>query len=123
MLKKLRRNVEKNLKKETLNKLPFAQLSPFAQNDLKETWLYISANSSKFADKMIDQILQKCQFLAKNPKIGVMKDEIIIGLRSFPFKNYNIFYFQTESGVEIYCVLHSSRDNIQVFDDVIDETK
>ena len=93
------------MKKETLNKLPSAQLSPFAQNDLKETWLYISDNSREFADKTIDQILQKCQLLAKNPKIGKTKDEIIIGLRSFPFKNYNIFYFQTESGVEIYRVL------------------
>lgn len=106
-----------------LSKMPFAQLSPFAQNDLKETWLYISDNSQEFADKTIDQILEKCQFLAKNPKIGKTKDEIIVGLRQFPFRNYNIFYFQTEFGIEIHRVLHSSRDVIQVFDDAIDDIK
>ena len=111
------------MKNETLNKLPSAQLSPFAQNDLRETWLYISDNSREFADRTIEEILQKCQFLAKNPKIGKTKDEVIIGLRSFPFKNYNIFYFQTESGIEIQRVLHSSRNVIQVFDDAIDDIK
>lgn len=111
------------MKKEILNKLSPVQLSPFAQNDLKEIWLYISENSREFADKTIDEILQKCRLIAKNPKIGTAKDEIIIGLRYFPFKRHNIFYFQTESGVEIYRVLHSSRDIIQIFDDVIDETK
>ena len=109
--------------KETLNKLPSAKLSPFAENDLKQTWLYISENSLEFADKTIDEILQKCHFLAKNPKIGKIKNELIVGLRLFPYKRYNIFYFQTEFGVEIYRVLHSSRDNVQVFDDVIDPTK
>ncbi len=58
-----------------------------------------------------------------NPKIGRQRNDLIVNLRQFPFKNYNIYYFQTKNGVEIYRVLHSSRDNVQVFDNVIDETK
>lgn len=67
--------------------------------------------------------MKKFRLLGENPLIGRKNDDLIIGLRLFPFKNYNIFYFQTEFGVEIYRVLHSSRDIIQIFDDVIDEIK
>lgn len=56
-----------------------------------------------------------------NPKMGVMKDNVIVDLRMFPFENYNIFYFQTDFGVEIYRILHRSRDNIQVFNDTSDK--
>ena len=109
------------MQEETLNKLPSAKLSPFAENDLRETWLYISENSLEFADKTIKELLQKFNFLAINPKVGTAKDRIIIGLRLFPYKNYNIYYFITEFGVEIYRNLHSSRDNVQVFDTEIDK--
>lgn len=106
-----------------MNKLSSARLSPYAAADLKEIWLYISDNSREFADKTIDIILRKCEFIASNPKIGRTRHDLIIDLRLFPYKNYNIFYFITETGVEIYRVLHSSRDNVQVFDDIIDASK
>ena len=37
-----------------------------------------------------------------------------------PATGVNIYYFQTEFGIEIYRILHSSRDNVQIFDDSID---
>ncbi len=58
-----------------------------------------------------------------NPKIGRQRNDLILNLRQFPFKNHNIYYFPIENGVEIYRVLHSSRDNVQVFEDVIDQSK
>jgi toxin ParE1/3/4 len=113
----------KKLSEEKINKLPQAKLSPLAENDLRETWLYISENSKEFADKTIDSILQKCELIALNPQMGKLKHDLIVDLRSFPYKHFNIYYFQTEFSVEIYRVLHSSRDNIQVFDEVIDEAE
>jgi toxin ParE1/3/4 len=111
------------LPEENPSKLPFARLSPFAKSDLNEIWLYISDNSQEFADKTIDEILQRCRLLAKNPKLGRTRHDLIVDLRLFSYKRYNIFYFPTEEGVEIYRVLHSSRDIIQIFDDVIDQSK
>ena len=110
------------MNEENLDKLSVTKLSPYAAADLKEIWLYISDNSRNFADKTIEAILQKCKFIALNPKIGKTRHDLIIDLRLFPYKNYNIFYFITDDGVEIYRVLHSSRDVIQIFDDVIDDT-
>jgi plasmid stabilization system protein ParE len=65
--------------------------------------------------------MKKFRLLGENPKIGVLKDFLIVGLRLFPYKNYNIFYFETEFGIVIHRVLHSSRDNIQLFDTEIDK--
>ena len=106
-----------------INNEPKLRFSPRALTDIKSTWEYLSEQSENIAIKLIREISQKCKMLSENPKLGRERNDLIIGLRLFPFKNYNIFYFQTENGVEIYRVLHSSRDVIQIFDDVIDDIK
>jgi toxin ParE1/3/4 len=98
-------------------------VSHFAETDLEEILLYLAENNKDAAIKFIREMMKKFDLIANNPKIGTTKGRIIVGLRLFPFNNYNIFYFQTEFGVEIYRVLHSSRDNVQVFDDTIDDIK
>jgi len=98
-------------------------VSHFAETDLEEILLYLAENKKDLAIKLIQEMMKRFDLIANNPKIGTTKDKIIIGLRLFPFKNYNVFYFQTESGVEIYRVLHNLRNNIQVFDDAIDDIK
>lgn len=112
-----------NLIKETENEDPILKFSPHALKDIKETWDYHSEQGENFAERLIRSILEKCEFLSRNPKIGRERNDLVINLRLFPFKKYSIFYFLTENGIEIYRVLHSSRDIIQIFDDVIDETK
>lgn len=99
---------------------PTLQFTPAARNDIEETWQYLGEFGEDVAKKLIRQIIEKCEHLARSPKIGRERNDLILHLRQFPFKNYNIFYFPTENGVEIYRVLHSSRDNVQIFDDVID---
>jgi toxin ParE1/3/4 len=96
-------------------------LSSQAKIDLEETWTYIEENNENFAERTIGEIISKFRLLADNPKLGKLRNDLIIDLRLFPFKHFNIYYFQTESGVEIYRVLHNSRDNIQIFDTEIDK--
>jgi len=55
--------------------------------------------------------------LAENPKIGREHDELFLNLRSFPYKDYVIFYFPIENGVEIYRVLHGARDIESLFEE------
>ena len=108
---------------EIQSSYPTLQFTASARSDIEETWLYFGEFGEVAAEKIIRQIIKKCEALSMNPKTGRERNDLILNLRQFPFKNYNIFYFQTESGIEIYRVLHSSRDTIQIFDDVIDETK
>ena len=100
---------------------PQLRFSSLARNDIKEILLYAAEYSEDAAQKLIRAIFEKCEMLSRNPGVGRIRDDLILGLRHFPYKNYNIFYFPAESGIEIYRVLHASRDLLQVFDDVIDD--
>jgi toxin ParE1/3/4 len=99
------------------------QLTQPAREDLKEIWKYIAERNPTSADKFMREFARKFQLLADNPKIGRMHDEFILNLRSFSYKNYVIFYFQSESGVEIYRILHGSRDIDSLFEDFFEGLK
>ncbi len=100
---------------------PILQFTEVARNDIQETWQYFGEFNEGAAEKLIIQIIDKCEAISMNPKIGRERSELVANLRQFPFKNYNIFYFPIENGVEIYRVLHSSRDSVQVFEVEIDQ--
>ena len=48
--------------------------------------------------------------MAENKELGTWQDGYIGEMRMFPFKNYHIYYFSADEGVEIYRVLHGRRD-------------
>lgn len=112
---------EKDLPKKIYNVPGTLEFSEFAKDDLDETWLYLSELASGAADRLIDELYQVCELIAANPYLGSARNEIIVDLRLLPHKNFNVYYFPTENGVEIFRVLHSSRDIIQIFDDSIDD--
>lgn len=102
---------------------PTLQFTAFARSDIEEVWQYFGEFGADVAENLIRQIVEKCEALSVNPKIGRQRNDLILNLRQFPFKTYNIYYFPIENGVEIYRVLHGSRDVIQVFDEAIDDIK
>ena len=111
------------LRKITPNKNWSFDLTENAQNDVKEIWQYLSERSLISADKLITELFGKFQLLAKNPKLGKARDELFLNLRSFPFKKYLIFYVPTENGIEIFRVVHSSRNVQGLFENFFDNLK
>lgn len=95
------------------------EISERALNDLEEIWFYYSEVSEKAADKILKQITEKFQNVLEFPKIGKERNDLLIGLRSFPTGKYTIFYQETSSGIEIVRVIHGSRDIEQIFDEMI----
>jgi len=57
--------------------------------------------------------------LAENPGLGMVRDDIALGLRSLRHGRHLVIYLPAEDGVEIVRVLHVSRDVRQHVD--IDE--
>lgn len=110
-----------NIPSDAPSKDPQLTFTPLAAIDIKGTWTYLSEHGEDVAAEFIRSVINICNTISKSPAIGRDRSDLILDLRQFPFKNYNIFYFRTENGVEIYRVLHSSRDIIQVFDDAIDD--
>jgi len=109
------------LPKKIYNRPGSLEFSEFVTDDLDKAWLYLSEAVPEAADRWIDEINEVCELIAANPYVGSARNEIKVDLRLFPHKNYNIFYFPAENGVEIYRILHSSRDNVQVFDGSVDD--
>lgn len=81
-----------------------------ARDDLLSIWSYIAEDNTKAADKLLDDIDEKCSLLGKNPKIGQSRPDISPAMRYFPVKNYLILYQEQSFGIEFIRVLHGARD-------------
>jgi len=100
-------------------KPPRIEFAERALSDLEEIWFYFSETSENTADKILKQITAKFPKLLNFPEMGKERNELLIGLRSFPTGKFIIFYQETDFGIEIVRVVHSSRDINQIFDEMI----
>jgi len=94
--------------------------TPLATEDLQQIWGYMAENAgSETANKFLVEIRDKCLKIAGFPEAGRARNELIINLRSFPFKKYVIFYMPMANGIEVLRIVHGSRDIPQIFDEMI----
>jgi toxin ParE1/3/4 len=87
---------------------------PLAETDLEDIWWYIAQDNPEAADRFLDKIEEGCRKLAQFPQMGLSRDELYPGLRSFPLGNYLIFYLPMADGIEIVRVL-SGRMDVEAF--------
>ena len=81
-----------------------------AKADLLDIWEYVAADDIEQADRLLDAIETQSQKLARFPRLGRARDELLPSLRSFPVGNYVLFYRPSKDGIEIIRVLHGRRD-------------
>ena len=88
------------------------QLSPKAQADLDDFWLYVARESGsiEIATRLIEAVTERFWLLAQHPQAGRKRDDLRAGLRSFPVGEYVIIYRIGLEDVLILHVLHGSRD-------------
>lgn len=84
-------------------------------DDIDEIWFYIAQDNVEAANHFIDGFEPIYDILAHNPYAGRSRDELKVGLRSFPHESYIIFYFPADYGVLIYRVFHAARDIELIF--------
>lgn len=76
-----------------------------------EAWLFIAEDSVEAADRLLDQIRNDSRTLLLQPKKGRARDELAVGLRSWPTSTpYILFYFVEDDGITVARVLHHARD-------------
>jgi toxin ParE1/3/4 len=92
------------------------RISPRAHEDLIEIWSYIADDSVTNADAFIDRLYETMESLGRNPGSGRHREELALGIQSFPFGRYLIFYRALTNSVEIVRVLHGARDIENVFE-------
>lgn len=98
-------------------------VSPLAEEDLEEIWSFVAERDVEAADRLIDEITGRFDHLLAYPEAGRARHELLVNLRSLPVKRYVIFYQPTDDGVEIFRVLHGSRDVQSEFDSLIDSAE
>lgn len=90
-------------------------LSTEAEKDLEDIWVYLAEQNELKADQTIGQLLDRLPMLAQFPNMGNSRDELLPGLRSFPSKPYLIFYIQQSEHIQIFRIIHQSRDLERLF--------
>jgi len=103
--------------------MPTLIVSPLAEEDLEEIWSFVAERDVEAADRLIDEITGRFDHLLAYPEAGRARHELLVNLRSLPVKRYVIFYQPTDDGVEIFRVLHGSRDVQSEFDSLIDSAE
>jgi toxin ParE1/3/4 len=86
------------------------RLSKEAEQDLEDLWVYLAERNDIAGDRQVAKLLDRFPMLAQFPTLGVSRDRLLEGLRSFPVKPYIIFYILIPDGVEILRIIHQSRD-------------
>lgn len=94
------------------------RLSPRAEADLDEIWLYVARESGSVetANRLIDVITERFCTLAGFPWIGRSRDEDLgQGYRSFAVGEYVIIYCVEREDVLILRVVHGRRQLDSLF--------
>jgi len=87
------------------------RLSPEAAGDIREIWEYIAEDSVRAARKVRLQLVDACQRIAANPRMGHTRTDLTRKPVLFwPVGSFLIIYDPVPKPVEIVRVLHASRD-------------
>ena len=92
-----------------------AYITELAESDLAKIWLHIARDNSDAADQFIDKLRAHCDRLAFAPRRGRLRPDFAADLRSYRVGNYYIFYFPSDTGIEVARVLHGARDLPRIF--------
>ena len=88
---------------------------PLAVADILEIWDYIADDNLSAADRWVDRLDEQFRLLSTQPAMGRGREELMPGIRSFPFGRYVIFYSPVVNGIDVVRVLHSARDIGEAF--------
>lgn len=85
-------------------------ISPQAKTDLITIWSFAFHDDGKAADLLVEEITGKFDTLLSFPEMGRNRRDLGLGLRSFSFKRFIIFYRLIDDGIEIFRVLHGKQN-------------
>jgi toxin ParE1/3/4 len=86
-------------------------LAELAQSDLVGIAEYTAERwGQDHALKYLDALEVRLKDLANRPSMGRQRDELVEGLRSFPFESHVIYYRRADFGIIILRILHKRQD-------------
>lgn len=92
-------------------------LRPQALEDLTEIFAYIYQGSPRHAESFAELVSANFERLAKRPRLGRLRPELMPDVRTLAVGRYIIFYLPRIHGIEVVRVLHGSRDIASILED------
>jgi toxin ParE1/3/4 len=96
------------------------RLSRQADRDLDAIADYIADFNPAAAYDVLDKLHDTFAFLASNPEVGTLREDLRPSLRVFtperPAHNYVVFFQPRADGMEVITVIHGARDWESMFD-------
>ena len=89
--------------------MPVIRRTAQAEEDLIDLWLYIAQDNPGAADRLLDEIEDKCALLADHPQLGPARLDIAADCRYLPVGNYLILYRIILDGIEVVRIVQGSR--------------
>lgn len=86
------------------------RLTAEARRDVQRIWAHIAEDNTTAANRVVETLTRKFQFLGRNPNAGKLREDVRGGYRSAPVYEYVIFYRIGPPGVRIVRVIHGRRD-------------
>ena len=93
---------------------------PSFRGDLEQIWLYIAQDNMAAADRLIDDLCERCQVLSEHPKAGSRRPDIAPDCRQLVIDRYVILYRIREEQIELIRALHGRRRQT---DSLVDEDR
>ena len=88
------------------------RLAPQAKADLEDLayYVFVESHSLDIADRLIESISERFLLLGTHPRAGRRRDDLRLGLRTFPVADYLVLYRVEGNDVLIQRVVRGSRD-------------
>lgn len=91
--------------------MTIVQYQAAAEADLVEVWLQVADDGGNDrADQYISRLQEICELIASQPSMGVDREDIAKGVRSFPVDRYVIFYEQHDLTLSVLRVWHTAQN-------------
>lgn len=90
-------------------------LTDEAIHDLDDIYHYLSNLNLDAAARFVDAFEQKCETVAKFPRMGKSYEELAPQLRGVPLDGYIILYRLIEDGIEVIRVVSGYRNLESLF--------
>jgi plasmid stabilization system protein ParE len=85
-------------------------LTERALDDLADVHGYVAERNPVAAEKLVLDITAKIVGLAASGNIGSPRDNILPGLRAFPFRQRCIYFRVIDGDLQVLRILHGRRD-------------
>ncbi|HEV2294592.1 MAG TPA: type II toxin-antitoxin system RelE/ParE family toxin [Tepidisphaeraceae bacterium] len=84
--------------------------TPTARRDIAQIWSYIAQDNELAATALSNEFDEALTLLERFPGAGRSRDAWQPGLRSYPVRDYLLFYRRVKGGIQLLRVIHGSRD-------------